>query len=418
MTSPAPVDPAATQQRVLRRYKAFATLVLLAACAVWALTHLIPLPPAVLGYVRASAEAGMVGGLADWFAVTALFRHPLGLPIPHTNLIARNQVRIADGVARYIDNEFLRRETLVEQLRKFDVAERLGALLDDAENRERLVEGLMRFLPRLMASQGEAGIREAIITAAREGLARSDLRPAIARLLRGITESDDLPILVKDACDELSRLVAAKRCLILERVSEKTWWFVPRRIDERLTDQILGAALEQLENLKDPDSVAGRGLRQWLRSLPGLVERSEGVGQRLVELAKQAAGDREAANIARQLWADLRDVMLDDLKAPQSRTRAVLEAAVASLADQVDSRALRRKINAAVEALLAENVPVWRETIRRFIADTLNRQKPREFSRRLELQVGRDLQFVRINGTVIGACAGAAIYFANSQLMP
>jgi len=138
------------REATLARYRAYAGSLLVLAAVVWIGTHYVPLPPVPLGYVRAAAEAAMVGGIADWFAVTALFRHPLGLPIPHTRLIPRNQARIAEGVATYIDREFLQHDVLVSRLRRFDIAERISRLLDSDDTRRKLIDGLMRFLPRML----------------------------------------------------------------------------------------------------------------------------------------------------------------------------------------------------------------------------------------------------------------------------
>ena len=144
-----------SSERRLRQQKFWATSCLAAVSGGWLVSHYIPTNMTFTGYLRAACEAGMVGGVADWFAVTALFRHPLGLPIPHTGLIPRNQPRIAEGVAEYIDSEFLERETLVSQLRRLDVAAKLSSVLDQPENRARFVDGIMNFIPRLI--QGRDG---------------------------------------------------------------------------------------------------------------------------------------------------------------------------------------------------------------------------------------------------------------------
>ena len=413
MGSPVSGTAAEDQVATLRRYKFVAGAFLAGAAVIWGLSHIVPLPPDVVGYIRAGAEAGMIGGLADWFAVTALFRRPLGLPIPHTNLIPANQDRIAEGVARYIDGEFLRREMLVGQIRRFDIADRLAGTLKSVDDRRRIVEGIMHFLPRVLDTRGDPAVRAAIVEAARSGLSDIDLRPAVATLLRRVVEGDDLAILIRDGCEALRRLLESRRTELRGMVSARTPWFVPSAIDGRVAEILVRGFSDLLEQLKDPESEKGHALRRWLRDLPELVERSEGVGERLADLMQRAAHDQEIVNVASGLWIDVKRMLLDDIRAPQSKTRDALDAVVMSLADQLDSVSLRREVNAAVEAFLAENVPEWRMEIRRFIVETLSRQRPDQFARRIELQVGKDLQFIRINGTVFGALVGVAIHVAN-----
>jgi uncharacterized membrane-anchored protein YjiN (DUF445 family) len=414
-----PAEPlpgiSAEQVESLRRHKLYANLTLLAAAGAWAIAQFVPLPAGFAGYLQAGGEAGMIGGLADWFAVTALFRHPLGLPIPHTNLIPRNQVRIAEGVARYIDNEFLRRDMLVEQLRKLDVAERIAALLRDGRDRARIVDGVIRLLPRVLRSD-EMAFRQAIIAATHEGLSRADLKPALARLAHSIVEGEDLPVLVRDGCERLKELLERRRDWIAERVAERRRWFVPRFIDQRLTDRFVSGIVDHLDRLADPETEEGFGLQQWLMSLPAQIEHSDGMGSRLVEAVRNAARGPGLAHLIGAAWTELRDALIADIEAPTSKIRSTLDTIAGQLALELDSPSLRRDVNAGVEAFLVENVSTWRERIRAFIAETLTGQPPREFARRLEMQVGPDLQFIRINGTAIGCLVGLAIHYVNMRL--
>ncbi len=401
------------QLAALRRHKVYANLTLLAAAAAWAAAQFLDLPAGLAGYLRAAGEAGLIGGLADWFAVTALFRRPLGLPIPHTALIPRNQARIAEGVARYIDNEFLRREMLIEQLRKLDMAAHLARLFDDPRDRARLVDGIARLLPRLIEGGDDAPIRQALIAAAGEGLGRADLRPVAARLVRGLVEGGELAALIEEACEQMKATLVARRDWLIERVGERTRWYVPRFVDRRLTDSFVSGAIEHLDRLKDPGSEEGGELRRWLGALPERIERSQGAASRLFELVRAALGGPELGHVAGLLWTEMRRIFLADLAAPQSRTCATLDVIAAQFAVELARPPVRREINAAVEAVLAENVALWRERIRGFVAETLIRQTPRDFARRLELQVGPDLQFIRINGTAVGCLVGVALHFLN-----
>ncbi len=400
----------------MARYRAYAGLLLLAAAGIWVATHFVALPPAALGYIRAAAEAAMVGGIADWFAVTALFRHPLGLPIPHTRLIPRNQARIADGVATYIDREFLQHDVLVTRLRKFDIAERLSRLLDSEETRKKLIDGLMRFLPRMLDERNHPGVLEAVATAIRSGLADSDIRPTMARLVRHAVEHPDFGRLVDDVLEKAIDWLEENREEIRERVGARSYWFVPRFVDRKIADKTVGGLNELLEALEDRQSSERAELDRWLKTLPASIAESGGGFEHLPDIIRKILDHEETSRVVAGALTTIKNTMLADLQDPNSRIRAAFDTVAKSLADQLDSLALRRDINAAVEAFFTENVPAWRDEVRGFIVEILGRQQPEEFARRIELQVGKDLQFIRINGTIFGALVGAAIHFVNRLL--
>lgn len=402
-----------SREGALARYRAYAGLLLLTAAGVWAATHFVALPAVALGYIRAAAEAAMVGGIADWFAVTALFRHPLGLPIPHTRLIPRNQARIADGVATYIDREFLQHDVLVTRLRRFDIAERLSRLLDSEETRKKLIDGLMRFLPRVLDERANPGVLEAVATAIRSGLANGDIRPTVARLVRHAIEHPDFGRLLDDVLDKAIEWLEENREEIRERVGARSYWFVPRFVDRKIADKTVGGLNELLEALEDRDSSERAELDRWLKTLPASIAEPGGGFELLPEVIRKILDHEETSRIVAGALTTIKNTMLTDLQDPDSKIRAAFDTVAKSLADQLDSLALRRDINMAVEAFFAENVPAWRDEVRSFIVEILGRQQPEEFARRIELQVGKDLQFIRINGTIFGALVGAAIHFAN-----
>lgn len=410
--TPGPED----REAVLARYRVYAGSLLILAAVAWIGTHYVPMPPVPLGYVRAAAEAAMVGGIADWFAVTALFRHPLGLPIPHTRLIPRNQARIAEGVATYIDREFLQHDVLASRLRRFDIAERISRLLDSEDTRRKLIDGLMRFLPRMLDERSQPGVLEAVATAIRSGIASSDIRPAIARLVYHAIDHPDFAKLVDDLLERGIDWLEENREEIRERVGARSYWFIPRFVDRHIADKTVGSVTDLLEALEDQASPERGELDRWLATLPDSIERAEGGLERLPEVIKRVLDHPDTSRIVAGALTALKNTMLADLQDPQSRIRTALDTVGKSLADQLDSPALRRDINAAVAAFFMENVPAWREEVRGFIVETLNRQQPEAFARRIELQVGKDLQFIRINGTIFGGLVGAAIHFVNRLL--
>jgi len=412
---PARPDPEAAQAASLRTHKRWALACLAVAAAAWGISHAGWIDPPWVGYLRAAAEAGMIGGLADWFAVTALFRRPLGLPIPHTNLIPANQERIAEGVARYLDTQFLDPAMLVDRLRRIDLARHLDRVLATPANRARIVDALGRLAVRVLESRGDAALRDALVAMARDGLAGADWRPVLSRLLEGLVTSDEMDLLIDEVARDLDDWLGREetRGWLIDVATRESAWY-RGLIDRYGASLFIGRLRALLARLRDPESEAGRALRAALRRLPERVAGADALGARVAQTVAAVIGDPKLAGLADLVWTDLKSAMREDLSQPDSRIRAGLDRLIAALATQLDSPALREAINGAVEALVVESIPAWRVEIRAFAVEVLRRQSPAAFTRRIELQVGRDLQYIRINGTLLGALIGLVLHFVNT----
>lgn len=415
-TAPPMVDEDAALTADLRRHRWLAGSCLALAAAGWAVSHAPFLPAGIAPALRAVAEAGMVGGLADWFAVTALFRHPLGLPIPHTALVPHNRDRIADGIAAYIDREFLEPAMLVEQVRRMDPAARIAGLLADPADRDKLVDLVAGMLPGLLTRQGDTPLADALGRALAAGLAQADLRPALAGAVRHFVDSSALEPLLQEAADRLIHFVYNQRGRVEAAVAEKSRWWMPSAMDKSMADTINEAILGHLFDLRSAHAPAGRELRDWLRALPDEIAEGSELAQRLLEALRQFTGPTAAGPLLHDLLAGLRDAALADLDRPDGHIRSALHGVAASLADAMQEPPVRDRLNQAVEQAFTAALPRWRQAIREFVASTLKKQDVESFTQRLELRVGRDLQFIRINGTLLGAAIGGLLYALNSAL--
>ncbi|MFY8093284.1 MAG: DUF445 domain-containing protein [Niveispirillum sp.] len=402
--------------RDLSRHRWMAGGCLALAAGGWAVSHAPFMPAGIAPALRAVAEAGMVGGLADWFAVTALFRRPLGLPIPHTALVPRNRDRIADGIAAYIDREFLEPAMLVEQVRRMDPAARIAGLLADPADRDKLVDLVAGMLPGLLSRQGEAPLAQALGRALAAGLSQADLRPAMAGALRHFVNSDALEPLLRELVDRLIHLVHSKRGFVEAAVAGKSRWWMPSSVDKSLADTINEAVLGHLWDLRSPHAPAGQELRDWLKALPDEVAEGSELAQRLLEAMRQFTGPSVAGPLLHDLLGGLRDAALRDLDRPDGHIRSALHGVAESLADAMQEPPVRDRLNQAVEQAFTAALPRWRQAIRDFVARTLKAQDVGEFTHRLELRVGRDLQYIRINGTILGAAIGGLLYALNTWL--
>lgn len=413
---PVPDDDTPALTRDLSRHRWMAGGCLALAAGGWAVSHAGWVPPGVALPLRAVAEAGMVGGLADWFAVTALFRRPLGLPIPHTALVPRNRDRIADGIAAYIDREFLDPEMLVEQIRRMDPASHIASLLAEEGAQAKLVDLIADLLPGLLRADGDAPVLAALGRALSAGLAEVDLRPTLAQALRALVASDALEPLLREGADRLIHLVHTRRPYVEAAVAGKSRWWMPSSMDKSLADTINEALLGHLWDLRSPHSPAGQDLRAWLMALPDEVADGSPLAERMMDALRGIAGPDAIGPVLDHVLAALRQGALADLEKPDGRIRSVLAAMAGSVAAEMQAPALRARINQGVEAAFRAAMPRWRVAIRDFVAATLKAQDVTDFTQRLELRVGRDLQYIRINGTILGALIGGILYAVNGWL--
>jgi len=411
-----PDDGNAALVAELGRYRWIAGGCLAAAAAGWGVSHTGLLPPDGAHFLRAVAEAGMVGGLADWFAVTALFRRPLGLPIPHTALVPRNRDRIADGIASYIDREFLESTMLVEQVRRMDPAARIGRLLDDPETRDRLTGLLVGALPGLLRPDHEAAVRNTLLTAMARGMELADLRPVLAQALRALLRSDNLEPLLAELADRLIDFVHTRRGWLAEVMAGRSRWWMPSSVDKSLANTITEAVLGHLYDLRTPHSPAGQDLRRWLAALPEEIEQGSPLADRLVSATRRLLGPESLGPLIGDLLGGLRQALLSDLSRDDGRIRGLVQGFVGSLGQQLADPAVRDRINRSVEQAFQQAMPRWRRGIHGFITGTLKKQDVGQFTQRLETRVGRDLQFIRINGTILGALIGGALFALNGWL--
>jgi uncharacterized membrane-anchored protein YjiN (DUF445 family) len=347
-------DAAPDRVRRLRRAKLMATGAVLAAAGLFAGAHLLPVPPFWRGLIGAAGEAGTVGGLADWFAVTALFRHPLGLPIPHTALIRSRKDEIGRALARFLEEHFLDPGLLMDWVKAGDPALRLGRWLQTPE-----------------ASVFVAGRLEEVLRGLVRAGAHLDLVDSVLPVLKGINDG------LEDA--------------LVREVGRRTGPLVPLVVDRRLAKAgttVLGGLIKALGTPGSPERAA---LDRWLR-------------ERVAEVPEDV---RQSAQL-----------VLDELKAgADTPASPALSRSLAALIERaggalIANPAMRERINAGIERLVIDYIVPWRRQISQYIEDVVRQWNPDQVTRLIELQVGHDLQFIRLNGTAIGALIGVGLYLA------
>ena len=407
----------ALRRRNLVRMKVAATGLLLAATVVFVVTRPLEDHWSWLGYVRATAEAAMVGALADWFAVTALFRHPLGLPIPHTAIIPNRKDQLGRGLGTFVQTNFLAPTVLSERLRSVGVAQRLGVWLGQPEHTHRLSSNagaLVRGLTEVWATRtSSAPWRPA--SSARAGGAG---RPADRRVVEAAMSGRHHQALLDTTLNGLSGLLEENRWLLRQKLAEQSPWWLPEPIDDRLFKKFFAGVQGFLAEVAgDPDhelrhqlDVRVAELAVRLRTDPALIARGEQLKAELLEHPEVRAW-------LDSLWRNTKASILAVADDPDSDLRRRLDAALERAGRSLqEDPVLQAKVNGWIEKAVGYLAEEYGHEIADLIATTVARWDGAEASRRIELQVGRDLQFIRINGTVVGGLAGLAIYSIGQLL--
>jgi uncharacterized membrane-anchored protein YjiN (DUF445 family) len=406
------------KRRALARQRRLATGLLLGAMVIFIAAQFLPRIFAVR-LVSAAAEAALVGGFADWFAVTALFRHPLGLPIPHTALIRTQKDRIGRSLGNFVRDRFLDPELVLRRLRAENRAAQLAAWLDSEAAGRFASERAVSLLAVLLKSADDEAVLDFFARLAREGVRRIDVAPLANAAITRLIETGRHMELVDAISRRAEPALRAVQQTIIEKVGEQTGRFFPKYFDRKIGKAIVRGAQAWLADIRVADSPEREAVDAWLRrALAGL--RSSANFAELIDEARNAITANPALHqVLSAVWEELKRELADDLKREQPHSVAVAAQIVrVSGALLKENPLLQDYVNAGLERLIVDYISPWREQISDFIAEIVAGWDAKTVSDLIELEVGRELQFVRINGTVIGALIGMALFLMSATLLP
>ncbi|HTJ71403.1 MAG TPA: DUF445 domain-containing protein [Actinospica sp.] len=403
----------AGKRRGLRRMKAVATAALVVATVVYVLARWQSGRGAGwAGYVEAAAEAAMIGALADWFAVTALFRHPLGLPIPHTAIIPNRKEALGRSLGEFVGENFLSESVVRGRLRAVGLSARLGAWLSDPAHADRVAHEAGGMIRGALTVLDDDKVRQVLTDSLTRRLEAIPAGPPAGRLLARYTEADaHRPLVDLLAQRAVDWLVEHPEAIEQAVESEAPGW-TPRFIDERLARRVHRELLRVARDVRDdPYHAVRRAIDAYLAKLADDLRKDPEVMASADRFKNELLTHPATEGAAVSAWAALRRMILDGFTDEDGDLRARLSDAVRSLGQRLTADAkLREKADGWVEGAAVYVVSTYRSEITALITDTVNAWDGEETSRKIEIQIGRDLQFIRINGTVVGALAGLLIY--------
>jgi uncharacterized membrane-anchored protein YjiN (DUF445 family) len=394
----------------LRRMKAVALSLLLLSAVVYVVT--LRGDGVVIGYVNAGAGAAMVGAIADWFAVTALFRRPLGLPIPHTALIPNRKAALGLSLQEFVTDNFLSEQIVRDRMRSAQVSMRIGRWLADPLHSERVVTEGSKIVREALVRVKDEDVAALVVEAIIPRLLEESLSPVAGQLLGEVVRDGAHHGLVDLGLAELHRWLVENESSIGEMIAERAPWWTPVWLDERVGDRLQREAVSFVKDVRgDPDHRARQALDNFLLELSEDLQHDPDTIARAERLKRRVLAQPQVATTTVSLWNALRRALVESLGDADGPLRRRSVAEVTAFARRLtDEPALRDRLDGFLADAAAYLISNYGDEIATIISDTVDRWDGKEAARRIELHVGRDLQFIRINGTVVGGLAGVVIH--------
>jgi uncharacterized membrane-anchored protein YjiN (DUF445 family) len=390
-----------------------ATGMLLAMAAIFiGSSRLVDLHPA-WGFVRAFAEAAMVGGLADWFAVTALFRHPLGLPIPHTAIIPRNKDRIGDTLAAFLRENFLIPSVVARRMRNVDVAGAMGRFLANPAPEGRLRAGASRMLASLLESLDEERLGGMVKTAVSSRLRSLEISPLLGKTLEAaITDERHVPML-DSIVTWTGRTLDANEELVRVMVHQKAGWVMRLAgLDAKLADAIVdGLRKLTIDMAIDPDHPVRAKAEEGLAALAWDMQHDPETRAKVEGWKNEIIANKAVTDWVGGLWENSRNALLKAARDPDAALAGKFGEALKQLGESMQSDPrLKRALNQFARRAAVGVAATYGGGIVKLVSETVRGWDARTITGRLENAVGRDLQYIRINGTLVGGLVGLTIH--------
>ncbi|MGE6734908.1 DUF445 domain-containing protein [Streptomyces sp. NPDC059900] len=370
------------------------------------------------GYVAAAAEAGMVGALADWFAVTALFRHPLGLPIPHTAIIPNKKDQLGVSLGEFVGENFLSSEVVRGRLRAVGIGNRLGTWLADPDHADRVTAELATALRGALTVLRDSDVQAVVGEAITRRADAQEIAPGIGKMLEKVVADGGHKRVVDLVCARAHDWLVLHDESVMQAVQGGAPGWTPRFVDKKVGERVYKELLRFLAEMRDmPEHPARGAVDRFLADFAADLQSDSDTRERVERLKREVLGRGEVQDLIASAWSAVRQMIVAAAEDEQSELRLRVRAALLSLGARMatDGR-LQEKVDGWVEGAAVYVVTTYRDEITSLITDTVAGWDAEHTSKKIEAHIGRDLQFIRINGTVVGALAGLLIYSVSRLL--
>ncbi len=407
------------QSAQLARMRRIATGLFWAMALIFVIARLLQSRYGNLSFVAAFAEAAMVGALADWFAVTALFRAPLGLPIPHTAIIPNNKDRIGESIANFLEHNFMTQEVLSEELRQVDFAGAAAKWLALPENSRAVSRQIVSGIPAIFRMIEDEDVQHFMQSTMGRALGNVKFAPFMGEILSILVADRRHQALFDHLIGMASRALEQNRPFIRQKVHERTPRWLPSIIDEKLADRLMEEAQQILEEMKQEDSEWRERFQRAAEQQIDKLRSSPEYEEKIAALIHGTLNHPLFREYTVTVWRDVKERLLADVSSEDSHVLLQLDKALCIFSEALlQDEAVRDKLNHWIRNFATEAIVNRREVIASLVERVIKKWDADTVSRKFELYVGRDLQYIRINGTLVGGLVGLIIYTASVWLLP
>ncbi|HEY8101006.1 MAG TPA: DUF445 domain-containing protein [Burkholderiaceae bacterium] len=399
------------QQVQLIRIRRIATGLLVLMTIIFVITKFLEPRYPYLAFIRAFTEAAMIGALADWFAVTALFKQPFGLPIPHTAIIQRNKDRIGEGIANFLENNFMTREVMTEEFRQIDFSGSAVTWLDRPENSRALTKQIVSGIPAVLRMTEDNDVSDFMQQRLKEGLANVRFAPFLAEML-SVLVADQMH---QELFDHLVEMVATalerNRPYIRQRVHDRSPIWIPKAVDEMFVQKLVSEVQMVLSEMQDENSEWRDRFQQAVENLIENLRNDPQYEEKIASVVHATLNHPLFREYTTRVWNDVKDRLLADADSEDSVAIARLDQIIRAFSHALEQNtAVRDKLNNWIQSFAIETVVQRRGFIAGLVERVIQRWDGDTLARKFEIYIGKDLQYIRINGTLVGGLVGLLLY--------
>jgi len=365
-----------------------------------------------LEFVSATAEAAMVGAIADWFAVTALFRHPMGLKIPHTAIVPRKKDVIANQFGHFVQENFLSEEIISEKVRSLNLSQNVAAWIIKPENSEQVAQQIAAGLAGLVRVMRDEEVQAMIEKNLENRIRDTEFSPILGRGLAYVVAGSRKQDLLDTAVNIGLYMLEENRDVIRSRIREETPWWFPKSVDRTIFRKIVDSTRTTLIEMQiDPEHPMRERFELMVEDFLDDLQYSEDILEKERDLKDELLMDTAVRDFVITLWQDLKETLIRHSEGPDTELRMNLQKAVAGFGESIlHDEDLAAKINTYADDAARYLIRTYGHEVADLVSHTIESWDPEATSERIEVQIGRDLQFIRINGTVVGGLAGLTIH--------
>lgn len=402
------------KRKQLRKYKAFATGLFVLMAVLFIGTTLLQktIDSHWIGYVRAFSEAAMVGALADWFAVTALFRHPLGLPIPHTNLIENSKQKLGDNLGNFVVTNFLSPENIRPYIQKLKISNFVGEWLGKEKNQDVLLKNLSDIVLDILNKLDDSEVSRFISNKVSEMTDTIKLNAILGTGINYLLDKNDHQRIITNLSSQIKNYISENDEMIKDRVKKGSYTFIPAFVDNKIADKITTGLSDFFKEIeKDPNHEIRNLITQKIYDFSNELKQDPKWEEEFKNIKNDLLKNDKLNEYSNDIWISIKNTLTKELQDDESSLKKYLSKNLNEFSQNLkNDEVLQKKIDDWVRVTAYKYILKNTHQFGNLISSTVGNWQGKELSEKLELEVGKDLQFIRVNGTIVGGLVGLIIY--------